>query len=89
MFRAAKFCWGEGKLKEAFCVDSSVDMNNLALALIQGGIWPSKEQLNSVENENDDKPDISVLKGLYFRQFMPTSSAVTLFQFFKCIIIPS
>ena len=76
--RSAKSCWGDKKFKEVFCVDSSVDMNNLALALIQGGVWPNQENdCNSIEEKN--KEDSSTLKGLYFRQFMPTSSAVSNF----------
>lgn len=74
--RAAKACWGATKLKESFCVDSSVDMNNLALALIQGGKWPD-EGMNSLENL-DVKTQNSNLKGLYFRQFLPSSNAVSL-----------
>ncbi len=77
MLRSAKSCWGDKKFKEVFCVDSSVDMNNLALALIQGGVWPNKaSDFNPVEV--DEKEFSSTIKGLYFRQFMPASSAVSI-----------
>ncbi|XP_046655663.1 methyltransferase-like protein 17, mitochondrial [Daphnia pulicaria] len=72
---SAKSCWGDKKFKEVFCVDSSVDMNNLALALIQGGVWPNKaSDFNPIDL--DEKEFSSTIKGLYFRQFMPASSAV-------------
>jgi len=52
-------------------------MNNLALTLIQGGVWPHKaSDFNAIEA--DDKEFLSTCKGLYFRQFMPTSSAVSI-----------
>jgi hypothetical protein len=52
-----------------FCVDSSVDMNNLALALLRGG----NKTESGVENE--------AVPGLFFRQFLPTSSTVRLNSF--------
>lgn len=76
--RAAKSCWGPKKFKEAFCVDSSVEMNNLALALIQGGVFPNQPNSASVGEEEETKQEVSTLKGLYFRQFMPVSTAVSL-----------
>ena len=85
--RSAKSCWGDEKFKEVFCVDSSVDMNNLSLALIQGGVWPNQvKDFNSIEE--DDKEVPSIIKGLYFRQFLPTSSAVSnFFYLWVCWII--
>jgi len=41
-------------------------MNNLALALLQGG----------VKNSSSEISDSAVAQGLFFRQFMPTSDAV-------------
>lgn len=72
---SAKSCWGVKKFKEVFCVDSSVDMNNLALALIQGGVWPNQQGEHRAMEE-DSTEGSSTLKGLYFRQFMPASPAV-------------
>lgn len=66
------------KFSEVLCVDSSIDMNNLALGLIQGGILPSAgsdEEAEEMTPEQNTSPD-SNLKGLHFRQFMPTSNAV-------------
>ena len=61
IIRAAKSLWPT-ELKEMFCVDSSADMNSLALKLIQ---------------QRDPDQESDVVKGLYFRQFMPTSAAVS------------
>ena len=54
-------------------------MNNLALALIQGGVWQKQPKSSSVEEEEEESTDkeISTQKGLYFRQFMPVSAAVS------------
>ncbi|XP_057381358.1 methyltransferase-like protein 17, mitochondrial [Daphnia carinata] len=72
---SAKSCWGMDKFKEVFCVDSSVDMNNLAITLIQGGVWPNQQGESRVMGE-DGTEGSSTLKGFYFRQFMPASPAV-------------
>ena len=50
-------------------------MNSLALALLQGGVYPSNQE------ETGGMNSAPIQKGLYFRQFMPTSSAV---RFFNC-----
>jgi len=63
---AAKTFW-KNSIKETFCVDSSIHMNNLALALLQDGVRNS-----AVESTMDP----AAAKGLYFRQFMPISDAV-------------
>lgn len=76
------------KFKEVFCVDSSVDMNNLALALIQGGVWPNQQSEHRAMEE-DSTEGSSTLKGLYFRQFMPASPAVIYFCFAKKPIVLS
>lgn len=51
-------------------------MNNLALALLQDGIWPKQD--HSLSEEVDQNATDSTLKGMYFRQFMPASNAVSL-----------
>ena len=43
-------------------------MNNLALTLLQGGV-----KNNDVESTSDS----AAAQGLFFRQFMPTSDAVS------------
>ena len=63
--RAVNEIW-QCRLKEMFCVDSSVDMNNLALALLRGG------------NKTDPGVENEAVPGLFFRQFLPTSSTVRL-----------
>lgn len=84
LIRAAKTFW-KNSIKETFCVDSSIHMNNLALALLQDGVRNS-----AVESTMDP----AAAKGLYFRQFMPISDAVNqiFFQlkplYFKKIDIP-
>ena len=72
IFRAAKSCWNPKLFKEIFCVDSSVHMNSLALALVQGGVRP--KEMTTADSE-------ATQKGLYFRQFLPHSAAVRLFNF--------
>jgi hypothetical protein len=67
--RASKSSWNPKHIKEVFCVDSSIDMN-MALALLQGGVYPSNQEETGEINSSP------IQKDLYFRQFMPTSSAV-------------
>lgn len=78
IFRAAKSCWNVKTFSEAFCVDSSIDMNNLALGLIQGGVFPKTKEsyFDSIEKGPSETTLKSSLKGLHYRQFMPTSNAV-------------
>lgn len=64
-------------MKEIFCVDSSVAMNSLALAIMQGGVWPNESDLIEEEYRPDAQLHNPLLKGLFFRQFLPSSSAVT------------
>lgn len=62
--RASKSSWNPKHIKEVFCVDSSIDMN-MALALLQGGVYPSNQEETGEINSSP------IQKDLYFRQFMP------------------
>ena len=74
--RAAKTFW-KTSIKETFCVDTSIHMNNLALALLEGGVRKSYEYESENETEKLSRGTPSTaLQGLYFREFMPTSHAV-------------
>ena len=48
-------------------------MNNLALALLQGGVYHNPKE---PVDDTTTAAKSSLPKGLFFRQFMPTSSAV-------------
>lgn len=74
--RAARSCWGSDRIKEMFCVDSSAAMNSLALAILQGGVWPSELNFTEDEYQPSTESHNQLLKGLFFRQFLPSSSAV-------------
>ena len=58
--RAAQTVWN-GRMKEVFAVDASAAMNALALSLLQHAAEPTTSD---------------AIKGLYFRQFIPSSTAV-------------
>lgn len=63
IFRNAKHFWG-ASLKEYYCVDTSSTMNDMAKLLLQNGN-PNNEEI--------------LPKGLFYRQFLPTSPNVYLY----------